>query len=270
MASIVERVTAVPFDRKKIKSDFEEHILPHMPRKVPLLNATLPENLDDQGYLYIARPVYEDYVKGTVFEEILDALPYKTGRATFIHQLPGMTLRFHRDPDDKYHIAIDDPPGAFFFDLQEQTGFRVPCDGHMYKLRTADRYHTAVNADCKPRTHLVMNPYMFDDDPTASTVTADISFNFEHATLPDIFTSVATPSNTIEQAFFIKWTSELIKDPKCKSIKGEHLGEGKGRKYTVEFTDQQSLEKHFTGKTISEASLVMKQFGIEIQNEVLS
>ena len=269
MASIVERVTTVPFDRKQIRKDFDEFILPHMPRKVPLLNATLPENPDDQGYLYIHRPVYEEYVQGTIFEEILDAMPFKNGRATFIHQLPGMTLRFHRDPDDKYHIAIDDGPGAFFTDMENQLTYRVPCDGHMYKLRTANHYHTAVNADCKPRTHLVMNPYMFNDDPNAPTVTCSATFDFTNAILPDIFTSVATPANTIEQGFFIKWTSELIQDPRCKSIRGESLEHG-ARKYTIEFTSEKSLEKHFTSTTLIEACHVASKFGIKTTNDFLS
>jgi len=269
MSSIVERVTTVPFDRKQIRKDFDEHILPLMPRKVPLLNATLPENEDDQGYLYCARPVYEEYVQGTIFEEILNNVPFKTGRATFIHQLPGMTLRFHRDPDDKYHIAIDDGPGAFFVDMHNQQTYRVPCDGHMYKLRTANFYHTAVNADCKPRTHLVMNPYMFDDDPNAPTVKCKISFDASDAQLPDIFTSVATPTNTIEQGFFIKWTSELIQDPRCKSIRAIN-GEGTAREYEIEFTSDKSLEKHFTSNTIIEASHVVSKFGVRVVNEFLS
>ena len=203
MASIVERVTTVPFDRKQIRKDYEEHILPLMPRKVPLLNATLPSNPEDQGYLYIHRPVVEEYVQGTIFEDILKAMPYKNGRATFIHQLPGMTLRFHRDPDNKYHVAIDDGPGAFFVDMENQLTYRVPCDGHMYKLATANHYHTAVNADCKPRTHLVMNPYMFDDDPDAPTVSCSASFDFSNAKkLPDLEIPHCT-SSKISNIFFL-------------------------------------------------------------------
>lgn len=262
--SVVDRVTIEAYDQDIIREDFEKKILPNMPRKVPLLNATLPTDPDDHHMLYTHRPELEEYVKGTIFEDILMNLPFKRGRATFIHQLPGMTLRFHRDPDDKYHIAINDPPGAFFFDMEYQTGYRVPCDGHLYKLNTAARYHTAVNADCKDRTHLVICPYFFEDDFDKPTTIATFGFDHGTANMPDVFTSIATPNNSIEQGFFVEWISTVFHDTTCKNIWGENTSTG--RRYHVEFTDKDRLEKHMTSALNLEASHAAEQFGIVIEN----
>jgi len=175
-----------------------------------------------------------------------------------------MTLRFHRDPDDKYHIAINDPPGAFFFDMEYQTGYRVPCDGHLYKLNTAARYHTAVNADCKDRTHLVICPYFFEDDFDKPTTVATFGFDHGTANMPDVFTSIATPNNSIEQGFFVEWISTVFHDTTCKNIWGENTSTG--RRYHVEFTDKDRLEKHMTSALNLEASHAAEQFGIVIEN----
>ena len=50
--SVVDRVTIEAYDQDIIREDFEKKIRPTMPRKVPLLNATLPTDPDDHHMLY--------------------------------------------------------------------------------------------------------------------------------------------------------------------------------------------------------------------------
>ena len=107
-------------------------------------------------------------------------------------------------------------------------------------------------------------PYFFEDDFDKPTTIATFGFDHGTANMPDVFTSIATPNNSIEQGFFVEWISTVFHDTTCKNIWGENTSTG--RRYHVEFTDKDRLEKHMTSALNLEASHAAEQFGIVIEN----
>jgi len=106
-------------------------------------------------YKYINK-VFQD----TIWEEIINRLPIKKGRARLQIMKPDSLLTLHRDFEKRYHLAIITDPACLFLDAEENQTYHVPADGYFYKIDTT-KLHTAFNAsnNCD-RLHLVVSEYV--------------------------------------------------------------------------------------------------------------
>lgn len=206
MRNIIERMPT-QYNINQIREEWEV-IKPNMSR-MGMLNACLPkEGVDRLKYFYIENPNIEPFLKDTIFEKIIRALPIKISRGTFLNLIPNQCLRWHRDPDNKIHIPINDTPGSFFYDFTEQEAYPVKADGYPYRYYTSGRYHTAFNASCFDRTHLVLAEYHCRNSEPSNTWTQEFAVTIPKDKIT--YPPKISVGDSIEQAFFVPWVSKVI------------------------------------------------------------
>lgn len=66
---------------------------------------------------------------------------------------PKSCYSYHNDPTKRIHIPIETHPIGCFMVVEEEV-IRMPANGNYYVIDTT-KHHTAVNADIKPRIHIV-------------------------------------------------------------------------------------------------------------------
>ena len=98
--------------------------------------------------------VISDEYKDTVWNDILNTLPFSIGEARVILLKPGKCYQSHSDIDDRYHLNIS---GDFNYliDLDNETMYRNHNDCEWYMLDTGNR-HTAMNVGETVRVQLVV------------------------------------------------------------------------------------------------------------------
>lgn len=97
--------------------------------------------------------VISPHYKGTVFENILDALP-DIGEARIIRQECGTCYQAHSDIDDRYHLNIAGDH-ACLIDLDTNKSYTLESDGNFY-LMDAGKTHSAANFGQEVRFQLVV------------------------------------------------------------------------------------------------------------------
>jgi hypothetical protein len=245
MRNIVER-TGIKFDPQQVLEEWEA-IKHHMSR-IGLMNACLPnEGIDRLKYFYIENPNVVPEIQGTIFEKFIRALPIKVSRGSFLNLIPNQCLRWHRDPDNKWHLHINDNPGTFFYDIEEAEAFPTHADGYVYRYNTAGRYHTAMNTSCFNRTHLVIAEYHCrESNPNkvwAQEVTVKIPKTMQYP--PKI-----SVGDSIEQAFMVKWNARTIHNGYVFSGAAHDTEDEEfiNRHYTFEFINPDKLLEAFDGE----------------------
>lgn len=247
MNNIVER-TSIRVDPKQVRADWEL-VKPHMNR-MGVLNACLPpEGTDRFDYFYQEMPRLESYVEGTVFEKWIRMLPIKVARGTFLNLIPNQCLRAHRDPDNKWHLHINDEPGCYFFDFKESEAFPSKPDGYAYRYHTAGRFHSASNTSSFNRTHLVIAEYHCRDSFPAKLWSRTITLKMP-LTMADSYPPKISHWDSIEQAFMVRWNARIIHEGYMFRGRAEDLDDGEFtyRTYTLEFIDPIKMIKSFDGE----------------------
>ena len=92
--------------------------------------------------------------KNTVWEDILNSLPYNQGEARIITLKPGTSYCCHADADDRWHLNLQSEFG-FICDLDLLEMHRLTTDGYWYDM-DAGRRHTAANFGSIDRIQLVV------------------------------------------------------------------------------------------------------------------
>lgn len=98
-------------------------------------------NAPTGDFFYDAWNILPEY-KGTVFEEVLDSLPFDIGEARVIVMQNGSAYLRHADIDDRYHLTIRSD-SAYLVDLHDNVMFPTEVDGRWY-LMDAGKPHSAV------------------------------------------------------------------------------------------------------------------------------
>jgi hypothetical protein len=96
----------------------------------------------------------KDEYKDTVWEEVLDTLPYSVGEARIITLKPGESYQSHADIDNRWHLNLTGEH-SFLIDLETQEMFKCERNNHWYYMQT-DNLHTACNFGSIPRLQLVV------------------------------------------------------------------------------------------------------------------
>lgn len=98
--------------------------------------------------------------KNTVWEETLNLIPGKLGRARIMLMPYEKMLPTHRDIEARWHVALFTDPACVFYDNETCTGHHIPSDGYLYRL-DARRLHTVFNGTTNvQRVHLVVCEYV--------------------------------------------------------------------------------------------------------------
>lgn len=92
--------------------------------------------------------------KGTVWEEILEALDEPKGEARLIKLPQGTCYVSHADIDDRWHLSLTGN-NSYLIDLENHKMFRTDEPGRWYSMDAGIR-HTAANFGSEDRVQLVV------------------------------------------------------------------------------------------------------------------
>jgi hypothetical protein len=93
-------------------------------------------------------------LKGTIWEDILNSLPFDQGEARVIVLKPGTSYYCHADADDRWHINLQSEYG-YLCDIDNSVMHQLHTDGIWYNM-DAGRKHTAANFGNIDRIQLVV------------------------------------------------------------------------------------------------------------------
>lgn len=261
MRNIVER-TGIKFDPVQIAEEWDA--IKHNMSRIGLMNACLPApGIDRLDYFYIENPNVVPEIQGTIFEKFIRALPIKVSRGSFLNLIPNQCLRWHRDPDNKFHLHINDSPGCFFYDIEEQEAFPTKADGYAYRYFTSGRFHTAANSSSMNRTHLVIAEYHCRDSHPNKVWSQSFSLVIPNTIK---YPPKISPGDSIEQSFMVKWFAKTLHQGYVfsGSAKDVETDEALIRTYNLEFIDPLKMISSFDGE-FEMIKLSLKRLGIEIK-----
>lgn len=126
----------------------------------------------------------------TIWEKILNTLPYDKGEARIITLKPGSCYYSHADADDRWHLNLQSDHG-FICDLDLQKMHLLAPDGIWYSMN-AGRKHSAVNFGNKDRIQLVVRQLLKRNqlnDPVSvkivlKTAAPDFRYQFDSTVSP--------------------------------------------------------------------------------------
>lgn len=119
----------------------------------PIHNEVVVLNKHDGDFFY-GKWTIKDEFKDTLWEQVLDTLPYSIGEARIITLAPGESYQSHADIDNRWHLNLTGDQ-SFLIDLENQEMFKCTRNDHWYFMRTGSR-HTACNFGSVPRLQLVV------------------------------------------------------------------------------------------------------------------
>lgn len=111
--------------------------------------------------------VIKDEFKNTIWEQILETLPYQVGEARVINLKYGICYQSHSDIDDRYHMNIQGDI-SYLVNLDTDTMYRINTDGFWYDLDAGYR-HSAVNVGYENRIQLVVRKLLLRNQINNST-----------------------------------------------------------------------------------------------------
>lgn len=92
--------------------------------------------------------------KDTVWDQILNTLPFNIGEARIIVLQPATCYQSHSDIDDRYHLNLQ-AEKSYLIDLDESILHEITTDGFWYEMN-AGKIHTAANFGRYIRVQLVV------------------------------------------------------------------------------------------------------------------
>lgn len=106
----------------------------------------------------------KDEFKNTVWEQILNSLPYSIGEARLINLKPTNCYTCHGDIDDRWHLNITGG-NSYIVDLSTDTMYKQLTDCNWY-IMDAGPIHSAVNFHNRDRIQLVVRKLLTHCDNT--------------------------------------------------------------------------------------------------------
>lgn len=105
------------------------------------------------NFFYDPWQIKQEY-KGTVWQKILDSLPFPVGEARIITLKYGTCYQSHSDIDDRFHINIASHY-AYHVNLESNKLYPLDTDGCWYEFNAGIR-HSSVNFGYTDRVQLVV------------------------------------------------------------------------------------------------------------------
>jgi hypothetical protein len=110
-------------------------------------------NKHDGDFFYGTWTIKDEF-KDTLWEQVLDTLPYSVGEARIITLVPGESYMAHADIDNRWHLNLTGSR-SFLIDLDSQEMVSCERTGYWAFMR-AGKIHTACNFGSVPRLQLVV------------------------------------------------------------------------------------------------------------------
>jgi hypothetical protein len=121
--------------------------------KSPIEGNRITLNTPTGNFFYDPWVIKDEY-KGTLWEEILDTLPYTIGEARVITLEPNQSYMAHADIDNRWHLNLSGEH-SYLIDLDSREMYKQHVDNH-WRYMFADRIHTAGNYGSIARKQLVV------------------------------------------------------------------------------------------------------------------
>lgn len=137
---------------------------------IPTLNSKLTINNASGRFFYDPWQIKKEF-KNTVWETILNTLPFSVGEARIIQLQHGTCYMSHCDIDDRYHLNIEGQY-SFLIDVDSQKMFPTVADGVWYTMNAGIR-HVAANFGSTSRFQLVVR-HLLNDAVLNDPVTVEI------------------------------------------------------------------------------------------------
>jgi hypothetical protein len=121
---------------------------------------------DDYSKNASIRLIYTEYThinslfKNTIWEETLNLLPGKIGRARIMLMGPNCCLEQHRDLEVRWQLALFTDPACIAVDVNANTEYHIPSDGYFYRLDARKLHAVYNNTNHLMRVHLVVAEYV--------------------------------------------------------------------------------------------------------------
>jgi hypothetical protein len=120
---------------------------------LPSIDYRLTLNEPTGRFFYDKWKVKEEFV-GTVWDKILNSLPYEKGEARLIKLDPGTTYMSHADLDDRWHMSLTGNQ-SYLINLSDDIMYKLDIDGYWHSMN-AGKLHVAANFGEIPRVQLVV------------------------------------------------------------------------------------------------------------------
>jgi hypothetical protein len=130
---------------------------------IPAIDYRLSINQPTGDFFYDRWEIKPEF-KDTVWEEILNTLPFDKGEARLIKLVPGGCYMSHADIDDRWHLSLTGNQ-SFLIDLDDQVMHRLDIDGYWYDMN-AGKTHTAANFGDIDRVQLVVRHLLTNSNIT--------------------------------------------------------------------------------------------------------
>jgi hypothetical protein len=172
---------------------------------LPNINGKFTLNRPLGDFFYDSWEIKENF-KNTVWETILNSLPFSFGEARIIILNSKTAYVAHSDIDDRYHLNIQGE-NSFLLDVDNCIMHKTECDGIWYEMN-AGKLHSAVNLSGMERIQLVVRKLLNRNnliDPQHIKVIALKSLDENNRYIFDQITS--------------KWLNQANKEGKINNFK---------------------------------------------------
>jgi hypothetical protein len=133
----------------------------------------------------------KDLYKGTLWEQVLDTLPYTIGQARIIKMEPGESYMAHADIDNRWHLNLTGEQ-AYLIDLDNRVMHECVRDSH-WSYMDAGRIHAATNYGSIPRLQLVVRELLFKSRQPVDLVSISMEPAYEQYDFRYKFDKIFSP-----------------------------------------------------------------------------
>jgi hypothetical protein len=169
------------FMLKKINYTVDLKLIHEATNNLPKINFRYAINEPTGDFFYDPWKIKNDYI-GSVWDKLLNSLPFEIGEARIICLEPKQCYQSHADIDDRYHLNLAGDC-AYLINLNKKEMFQLTTDLSWYEL-DAGELHSAVNFGRINRIQLVvrklLNRSIFNDSVQIK-ITNGNNYSEDHA-----------------------------------------------------------------------------------------
>lgn len=166
-----------------------EDLLTQARENIPDVDFRLTLNKQTGNFFYDPWVIKDEY-KNTVWDSILQTLPFQLGEARIIILDPNSCYTSHGDIDDRWHLNIIGER-AFVVDLSNNKMYPQIPDRYWYTMN-AGPVHSAVNFNNKSRVQLVVR-HLLNKNELESPVSVKIVPNSNRTDMRFQFDQIISP-----------------------------------------------------------------------------
>jgi hypothetical protein len=133
----------------------------------------------------------KDIYKNTIWEEVLNTLPYPLGQVRIIKLEPGESYVAHADIDNRWHLNLTGIQ-SYLIDLDSKTMHETTRDGYWYYMN-AGNIHAATNYGSIPRLQLVARELLRIPHTSVDLVSVTIGPAYEQYDFRYKFDNILSP-----------------------------------------------------------------------------